>query len=81
MDDNSKLDLEIVVLQLQRALQTGIFDPLKDLDGVTVADTSKLSNLCGEVDAAINDEKKRVALVEQIVGVAKTTMKAAGLAI
>ncbi len=81
VDDNSKLDLDILVLQLKKALQSAIFDPLKDLDGVTVADTSKLSSLVDQVDDVINAEKKRVALVEQITGVARTALKAAGLSI
>jgi methylase of polypeptide subunit release factors len=79
IDDNAKLDLDILLLHLQRALATSIFDPLKDLDSVTVADTSKLTGLSAGVDEAIADEKKRTALVGQIVGIAQTALKAAGL--
>src|SRR5256885_2202583 len=81
VDDDAKLDLDILVLHLRRALATAVFDPLKDLDGVTVADTSKLPGLSAQVDEAIADEQKRSALVEQVVGIARTALKAAGLAL
>lgn len=81
IDDNSKTDLDILILQLKKALQTAIFDPLKDLDSITVTDTSQLTNLTGQLDGVIADERKRGTLVEQIVGVAKTALKAAGLSL
>src|SRR5437588_4016742 len=81
IDDNSKIDLDILVLQLKKALQTAVFDPLKDIDSVTVADTLQLMSLTGQLDGVIADENKRVALVEQVVGVAKTALKAAGLSL
>ncbi len=42
IDDTSKRDLHILILQLERELEVAVFDPLKDIDSVTIADTSQL---------------------------------------
>ena len=81
VDDSSKIDLDILVLQLKRAMQSAIFDPLKDLDKVSVANTTELRSLTNQVQQVINDEQARVALVGRIVGTAKVALKAAGLPI
>jgi hypothetical protein len=81
IDDAAKLDLEILVIQLKKQLLLGIFDPLKEVSGVTVADVSKLNDLVGRVDEVIQDESARDKLVKKIVGTAKIGLKAAGLPI
>jgi hypothetical protein len=80
-DSRSARDLHILLLQLQQELAVAAFDPLKDLDQVSVADTSKLASLCDEVQASIDDEKKRVDLVERIVATAKIALRAGGVPI
>ncbi len=81
VDDSSKMDLDILILQLKRSLQVAIFDPLKDLDQITVADTTQLRNLTSQVQQVIDNEQARATLVTRIVGTAKVVLKAAGLPI
>jgi hypothetical protein len=78
-DDRPTRDLHILLLQLEQELEVAAFDPLKDLDSVTVADTSSLAGLCDQVQAAIDDEKKRVDLVSKIVATAKIALRAGGI--
>ena len=79
--DSSARDLRILVLQLDKELEVAAFDPLKDLDSVTVADTKQLASLCDGVQQAIDDEKARVALVDKIVATAKVALRAGGVPI
>lgn len=81
VDDGSKTDLDILILQLKRAMQVAIVDPLKELDKVSVADTTQLRKLTNQVQQVIDDEQARAALVGRIVGTAKVALKAAGLPI
>lgn len=81
VDDASKRDLHILVLQLERELEVTAFDPLKDLDSVTVADTSQLKVLAQEVQKEIDNEKVRVKLLQKIIATAKVTVRAAGVPI
>lgn len=81
IDDASKRDLHILVLQLQRELEVAAFDPLKDIDSVTVADTSQLKTLAAQVQQEIENEKARVQLVQKLIATAKITLRAAGVPI
>ncbi len=81
IDDESKIDLEILVLQLKRQIIVASFDPLKDLEKVTVANVSKLRQLTAEVGREIENEQKRVQLVQQIFTIAKMALKAGGVPI
>jgi hypothetical protein len=81
IDDRSKTELEILTLQLQIQLEGAVFDVLKDLDTVTVADVSKLPALCKEVEQEIRNEQQRVQLVQRLTATAKMVLKAAGLPI
>ena len=81
IDDPAKLDVEILYLQLKKQLIFGEIDLLKEIDKITVADVSKLPRLINQLDADINDENKRTALVNKIVSIAKVTLKAIGLPI
>lgn len=60
VEEDAQIDLEILILQLRKQLLIAAFDPLKDLDYITVADASKLPNLVDRLDAVITKEKKRV---------------------
>jgi hypothetical protein len=80
-DDDSKLDLEILALQLKRQMVVAVFDPLKELDTVTVADVSKLPQLAQEVSREIAREQPRAELVRRITATAKMALKAAGVPI
>jgi hypothetical protein len=75
------IDLRILLRSIQRQLLVAAFDSLKDLDSVTVADTSQLPGLIAQVQTEIDNEKARTALVEKIIGTAKIALKAAGLSI
>lgn len=79
--DSSKRDLQIMVLQLERELEVAAFDPLKDIDSITVADTSQLPALEAQVQTEIDNEKKRVALLQKIIATAKVGLRAAGVPI
>lgn len=81
VDDESKLDLEILALQLKRQMAVAVFDPLKELDQVTVADVSKLPQLVQDVSREIAHEQRRAELVRRIVATAKMALKAAGVPI
>lgn len=81
IEDHAKLDLQILVFQLKRQLVVASFDPLKDLDSVTIADLSELSNLADEVEKEVANEARRVKLLQQITATAKIALKAAGVPI
>ena len=70
IDDDTKLDLEILVIQLKKQLLLGGFDPLREISGVTIADISTLDELIGQVDKVIQEESKRTNLVKKIVATA-----------
>ena len=81
IDDAAKRDLHILILQLERELEVAAFDPLKDIDSVTVADTSQLKTLAAEVQQEINNEKARVQLVQKLIATSKIALRAAGVPI
>ena len=75
----SSLALRILSLKLQQQLIVAAFDPLKSLDGVSVADVGTLEKLIPEAQAAIEDGKSQVDLVNKIVATATIALRAAGL--
>lgn len=79
IDDDAKLELELLVIHLKRQMRTTVLDPLKDLNSLTVADLSQLPNLASKVNEEIDNEQKRVALVQKVIVLAKIGLKAAGL--
>jgi hypothetical protein len=79
--DAAKRDLHILILQLDRELEAAAFDPLKDLDSVTVANTSQLPVLAAQVQQAIDDEKARTQLVQKMIATAKLALRAGGVPI
>ena len=81
VEDDAQIDLEILVLQLKKQMLIAAFDPLKELESVTVADVTKLPDLIDKVDRDIANEKKRTALIKKITAVAKMGLRAAGLPI
>jgi len=81
IDDSTKRDLHILVLQLERELEVAAFDPLKDVDSITVVDTSQLTTLSQQVQQEIDNEKARVQLVQKLMSTAKIALRAAGVAI
>jgi hypothetical protein len=81
IDDTSKRDLHILILQLERELEVAVFDPLKDIDSVTIADTSQLRVLAQQVQQEIDNEKARVKLLQKMIATAKVAVRAAGVPI
>jgi len=81
IDDDSKLELELLAIQLKRQIRLQVFDPLKNLDNVTLVDTSQLSLLVSQVQTEIGNEQRRVERVQKITSIAKIALKAAGLPI
>jgi len=81
IDDASRRKLKILILQLQNEILTESFNTLKDMDDVSVVDTSQINGLVAQVETEIANEKARTALVEKIIGLAKTGLRAAGVAL
>ena len=81
INDLSKLRLERLILDLETELVMRSFDPLRDISNMTVVDVSQLRALIPQVKQVINDEQKRIELVNRIVHIAKTALKGAGLPI
>ena len=73
----SALALRILSLKLQQQLILAAFDPLKSLDGVSVADIGELEKLIPEAQAAIDSEKTEVDLVNKITATATIALHAA----
>jgi hypothetical protein len=80
-DDPSTLDLRILILQTKKVMIIGGFNPLRQLDDVTIVDISRLRELTQEVAQEIADEQRRIELVQRITATAKMALKAAGLPI
>ena len=78
VEEVKRLELSILARQLKMQLLLGGFDPLKDLDAVTVVDLSQLRDLTAKVGQEINNELARRDLVDKIVLIAKSGLKAAG---
>lgn len=81
INDIAKLKLERLIIDLETQLLMRSFDPLRDITNMTVVDVSQLRNLIPQVKQVINDEQKRIELVNRIVGIAKSALKGAGLPI
>ena len=81
VDKIKQIRLNILESQLEMEMEMGTFDPLKDLDAITIVDLSQLNRLTKSVGEEIENEKKRVELVDKIIAVAKSGLKATGLPI
>lgn len=81
INDISKLKLERLIIDLETQLLMGSFDPLRDITSMTVVDVTQLRALIPQVKQVIDNEQKRIELINRIVGVAKTALKGAGLPI
>lgn len=81
INDEAKLDLEILIIQTKRQIILGAWNTLKDLDEVTVVDTSKLKTLTGQLSQDIDKEEKRISLINNIIHIAKSALKGAGMPI
>lgn len=79
VNDRQKKELQILVLQLENQLEVVAFDPLMELDNITIVDTKKLKELVKEVDKEIKKEEKRKELIAKIISSAKTIISASGL--
>ena len=79
VEEVKRLELSILARQLKMQLLVGGFDPLKDLDAVTVVDLSQLRDLTAKVDQEIDNELARRDLVDKIILISKSGLKAAGL--
>lgn len=79
IDDDAKLDLELLRIQIKRQIRLSILDPIKDLQSVTAADLSKLSGLIDEVNREIANEAKRAAALKKVIGLVKVGANAAGI--
>ncbi len=75
----SSLALRILSLKLQQQLIAAAFDPLKSLDSVSVANVTELEKLIPEAQAAIEQGKSQVDLVNKITATATIALRAAGL--
>ena len=80
-DRDAKFNLQTLVLQLEKQIVAGSFDPLTDLVAVAGADVQQLKILIPQVDQAIATEQQRVQLVETIISLATGALRAAGVAL
>lgn len=79
VDGMAKIDLEIFVHQIKKQMLAGEFDPLKELDQVTVPNVSKLPELINQVSGVIANEEERVNLINKIISLTKMGLHATGL--
>lgn len=80
-DSDAKFNLQTLVLQIEKQIVAGSFDPLTDLAAVASADVEQLRILIPQVDQAIATEQQRVQLVETIISLATGALRAAGVAL
>jgi hypothetical protein len=80
-DDEAKLNLRMLVLHLEKQIVAESFDPLTDLAAVAGADVEQLKILIPQVDQAIATEQQRVQLVQIIISLATSALRAAGVAL
>ena len=81
IDDDAKLDLDLLKIQIKRQIRLAVLNPLKDVESVTVADLSKLTDLIREVQQEIHNESKRTKALQKIIGLVKIGANAAGIPI
>lgn len=79
IDDDSKLELELLKLQIKRQIRLAVLSPIKDLEAVTVADLSRLSELVNEVQQEIRNEESRTKALKKVIGLVKIGANAAGI--
>jgi hypothetical protein len=75
----AKIDLEILAHQIKKQMLAGEFDPLKELDHVTIPNVSKLPEMINLVSDVIVDEKERVDIINKIISLTKMGLYATGL--
>ena len=80
-DDESKFNLNLLLLEMDKQTIAAAFDPLTELSAVAPVEVDKLRALMPQVDAAIASEEKRVKLVETVISLAKVALKAAGVTV
>ena len=79
LDEIKRLELSILARQVEMQMLVGGFDPLADLDAITIIDLSQLKRLVQKVDAEIKNEVARRDLVDKILNLSRSGLKAAGL--
>ena len=80
-DDDAKFNLQILVLQLEKQIVAESFDPLTDLAAAAGPDVQQLKILIPQVDQAIATEQQRVQLVQTIIALATSALRASGVAL
>ncbi len=81
IDDDEKLDLELLINDLEGEMKAAEFDVLKEISEIEVPDISKLSGLIDDVDDTIEEEGNRVELTKKIISIAQIAIKAAGIVV
>jgi hypothetical protein len=79
IDDESKIELEILALQIKREIVVKSFDPLQELDQVVFPDVSRLAELSAQVEREIHHEQNRQQLVRDIIAIAKMALQLSGV--
>lgn len=80
-DDESTFELNLLAHELKKQVIAATFDPLAELESLGVADVKQLKSLVDAVEQAIEDEQRRTKLVTEIIAIAKTALKVAGVAL
>jgi len=80
-DDESKFELKLFAHELEKQLIAASFDPLAELEALSIADSEHLKGLIDAVEQAIEDEQRRTRLVLEVIAIARTALRVAGVAI
>jgi hypothetical protein len=78
-DDEAKFGLQMLVLTLNKQMAAEAFSPLTDLAAGAGAEIEQLKALMVQVDQAIVTEQHRVQLVQTIITLATSALRASGL--
>ena len=79
--DESSFDLQILLLQLQKQKIAAGFDALADLQSLAAIPVRELGVLMAQVDEAILSDQKRAQFIQIVISLAKTALRAAGVAL
>jgi len=80
-DDESKFELKLLSHELEKQVIAATFDPLAELETLSLADVEHLKSLAIGVKQAIEDDQRRTKLVLEIIAIARTALRVAGVAL
>lgn len=79
VEQDKRLDMQVLMNQLKMQMILATFDALKDLDEIAAVDLSEINRLIEKVDGEMKNEQARGELVGKVMVLAKTGLRAAGV--